>query len=110
MARVTITDEKLYSEIVEYCKENGLKVAEFCTDLLFGAFAVEKYGDTPFGVVKAEPVKPRVEPVVEVKEVEKAPTEPKVVINKPQEEYNEEPKIEEPIKEEQTVKPRKRRL
>ncbi len=120
MARVTITDERLYSEIVEYCKENDLKIGDFCTKLLFGAFAVEKYGDTPFGIVKAEPIRPRTEPVEPPKEpvLQKEPApEPKVVteepkqnVEVPEEKKGEAPKAEEAAETIIPVKPRKRRL
>ena len=46
---VQITDNKLYESIVEYCKENGLKVSFLCTDMLRKQFLIEKFGDIPFG-------------------------------------------------------------
>lgn len=46
---VQITDSKLYESIVEYCKENGLKVSFLCTDMLRKQFLIEKFGDIPFG-------------------------------------------------------------
>lgn len=46
---IQITDNKLYESIVEYCKENGLKVSLLCTDMLRKQFLIEKFGDTPFG-------------------------------------------------------------
>jgi hypothetical protein len=46
---IQITDSKLYDNIVEYCKINGLKVSFLCTDMLRKQFLVEKYGDVPFG-------------------------------------------------------------
>ena len=46
---VQITDSKLYESIVEYCKENGLKVSFLCTDMLRKQFLIEKFGDFPFG-------------------------------------------------------------
>ena len=46
---IQITDSKLYESIVEYCKENGLKVSSLCTDMLRKQFLIEKFGDIPFG-------------------------------------------------------------
>ena len=46
---IQITDIKLYESIVEYCKENGLKVSFLCTDMLRKQFLIEKFGDIPFG-------------------------------------------------------------
>lgn len=46
---IQITDNKLYESIVEYCKENGLKVSFLCTDMLRKQFLIEKFGDIPFG-------------------------------------------------------------
>ena len=46
---IQITDSKLYESIVEYCKENGLKVSSLCTDMLKKQFLIEKFGDIPFG-------------------------------------------------------------
>ena len=46
---IQITDSKLYESIVEYCKENGLKVSFLCTDMLRKQFLIEKFGDIPFG-------------------------------------------------------------
>ena len=48
-------DEKLYSEIKEYCKLNGLKLNEFVESLLRKTFTLEKFGDVPFGKVDEEP-------------------------------------------------------
>ena len=41
-------DKKLYSEINEYCKLNGLKTRDFIHKILKEAFLREKYADTPF--------------------------------------------------------------
>lgn len=49
---IQITDSKLYESIVEYCKENGLKVSFLCTDMLRKQFLIEKFGDIPFGNVQ----------------------------------------------------------
>ena len=46
---IQIDDNKLYESIVEYCKENGLKVSFLCTDMLRKQFLIEKFGDIPFG-------------------------------------------------------------
>lgn len=104
MGRVTITDDKLYSDIVAYCKENDEKIGEFCTRLLKGAFAVEVYGDVPFGFVVAkfpyEKEEPKVEEVV-VEEKAETPVKEEVI------EKKNEPKAEE---ENILETPRKRRL
>ena len=49
---IQITDSKLYESIVEYCKENGLKVSFLCTNMLRKQFLIEKFGDIPFGNVQ----------------------------------------------------------
>lgn len=41
-------DKKLYEEIKEYCKLNGLKPAEYANGLLKKAFMEDKYGLSPF--------------------------------------------------------------
>lgn len=48
---ITITDENLYNDIVEYCKLNNEKVNNFCQRILKEQLMIEKYGDTPFGKV-----------------------------------------------------------
>jgi hypothetical protein len=46
---ITINDENLYIDIVEYCKLNNEKVNNFCQRVLKEQLAIEKYGDIPFG-------------------------------------------------------------
>ena len=41
-------DKKLYGEIKEYCKLNGLKPSEYVNALLKKAFMEDKYGAAPF--------------------------------------------------------------
>ena len=41
-------DKKLYEEIKEYCKLNGLKPSEYVNALLKKAFMEDKYGAAPF--------------------------------------------------------------
>ena len=48
MKSVQINDSKLYDQIVEYCKINGLKVSNLITEMVRKQFMIEKYGDTPF--------------------------------------------------------------
>ncbi len=57
-------NQKLYDEILAYCKLNKIEdVNNFCNKLLESAFTVEKYGSVPEIVIqKVE------EPKVEVKE------------------------------------------
>ena len=47
---ITITDENLYNDIVEYCKLNNEKVNNFCQRILKEKLLMEKYGDTPFNI------------------------------------------------------------
>lgn len=51
---ITITDENLYNDIVEYCKLNNEKINNFCQRILKEQLLIEKYGDTPFGNVTHE--------------------------------------------------------
>lgn len=48
-------EKKLYSDIKEYCKINGLVIKDFINSLLKKAFTIEKYGETPFGEVSLKP-------------------------------------------------------
>lgn len=41
-------DKKLYEEIKEYCKLNGIKPSEYVNSLLKEAFMKDKYGIAPF--------------------------------------------------------------
>ena len=41
-------DKKLYNEINEFCKLNGLKTRDFIHKILKEGFMREKYGDSPF--------------------------------------------------------------
>lgn len=43
-------EKKLYSDIKEYCKINGLVIKDFINSLLKKAFTIEKYGDKPFSI------------------------------------------------------------
>ena len=60
---ITITDENLYNDIVEYCKLNNEKINNFCQRILKEQLLIEKYGDTPFGVVTHEIELPPVVPI-----------------------------------------------
>lgn len=60
---ITITDENLYNDIVEYCKLNNEKINNFCQRILKEQLLMEKYGDTPFGVVTHEMELPPVVPI-----------------------------------------------
>ena len=46
---IQINDDKLFDEIVAYCKANNLTISFFCTDMLRKQFLMERYGDIPFG-------------------------------------------------------------
>lgn len=48
---IQINDEKLYMAIYEYCRMNGKKINEVCTDMLKRQFMLEQYGDIPFGTM-----------------------------------------------------------
>jgi hypothetical protein len=75
---IQIDDNELYRNISEYCKLNNLKINKFVTELLKKQFAIEMYGDIPFGIMSNNiiPVKTIVEdnsdkqniPVIETEE------------------------------------------
>ena len=46
---VQIDDDKLFEDIVSYCKLNKISIKMFCTDMLRKQFLIEKFGDIPFG-------------------------------------------------------------
>ena len=48
---IQIDDDKLFEEIVAYCKLNNLQIKMFCTDMLRKQFLLEKFGDIPFGTL-----------------------------------------------------------
>ena len=60
---ITITDKNLYNDIVEYCRLNNEKINNFCQRILKEQLLIEKYGDTPFGVVTHEIELPPVVPI-----------------------------------------------
>lgn len=60
---ITITDEKLYKDIVGYCKLNNEKVNDFCQRILKEQLLIEKYGDIPFGNITHEMELPPVVPI-----------------------------------------------
>ena len=60
---ITITDENLYNDIVEYCRLNNEKVNNFCQRILKEQLLIEKYGDTPLGGVTHEFELPPVVPI-----------------------------------------------
>ena len=60
---ITITDENLYNDIVEYCKLNNEKINNFCQRILKEQLLIEKYGDTPFGNITHEMELPPVVPI-----------------------------------------------
>lgn len=107
---IQITDDKLYEDIISYCKVNDLKIGTFCTDMLKKQLAMEQYGDIPFGdfTKKEEPVGIKLTTQIDKTEITKPtgnplnPFETTVVEDKFQK------NTEETIS--QTLKPRKRRL
>ncbi len=113
-SRITIIDDKFYEKIVEYCKLNGLKISEFCTNLLKEAFALEQYGDVPFGL--PETVKEwYTEEILEEKKEELPPsaetvTDTKVDVAIPEEKPSVDEHNETPKEEEVKSKPKRRRL
>ena len=46
---IQIDDDKLFEDIVSYCKLNKISIKMFCTDMLRKQFLIEKFGDIPFG-------------------------------------------------------------
>ena len=48
---IQIDDDKLFEEIVSYCKLNKISIKMFCTDMLRKQFLIEKFGDIPFGTL-----------------------------------------------------------
>lgn len=48
---IQIDDDKLFEEIVSYCKLNKMSIKMFCTDMLRKQFLIEKFGDIPFGTL-----------------------------------------------------------
>lgn len=60
-------ENKLYSEIKEYCKLNGLVIKDFINKLLKKAFTIEKYGEKPFSAneVVSAPYVPTLEVTLE---------------------------------------------
>jgi hypothetical protein len=51
---IVITDDKLYNDIVDFCKMNNEKINIFCQRVLKKQLLNEKYSDTPFGEVNVE--------------------------------------------------------
>lgn len=47
-------EQKLYNDIKNYCKLNGLVIKDFINKLLKKAFTVEKYGETPIARIQRE--------------------------------------------------------
>ena len=46
---IQIDDDKIFEDIVSYCKLNKISIKMFCTDMLRKQFLIEKFGDIPFG-------------------------------------------------------------
>lgn len=61
-------NDKLYTELKEYCDLNNLNISELCNDLLKKGINELKYGDIPFGII----IKPTVIPI----EQELVPVQP----------------------------------
>ena len=49
-------NDKLYSEIKEYCDLNKIKVSSFCEEMLKKTLNEAKYGDIPFGRIGSEQI------------------------------------------------------
>lgn len=62
MAKKSIQiEEALHSEVVEFCKLNGVKLGDFCAAAIKNWLQLEKFGDAPFFVrpsVEKEDEKP----------------------------------------------------
>lgn len=52
-------NDKLYSEIKEYCDLNKIKVSSFCEEMLKKDLNEAKYGDIPFGRIGSEQINER---------------------------------------------------
>lgn len=107
---IQIDDDKLYKDIVSYCKVNGLKIGTFCTDMLKKQFAIEQYGDVPFDdfTNKKEPVGIRLTTQIVKTEITKPTGNPLKPIETTIVEDKFQKNTEETIS--QTLKPKKRRL
>ena len=46
---IQINDEKLYMAMYDFCKANGRRLNDMCTEMLRKQFMIEQYGDIPFG-------------------------------------------------------------
>ena len=46
---IQIDDDKLFEDIVSYCKLNKISTKTFCPAMLRKQFLIEKFGDIPFG-------------------------------------------------------------
>lgn len=93
-------EDKLYQDIKEYCKINGLTIGKFINEIVRKGFLVEKYDDAPPFFKKKQ----------SKEEFEKESTNVlesiKVAINKTPEEFRQEYLNDpEPIKKEPYVKP-----
>jgi hypothetical protein len=60
-------EQKLYNDIKQYCKLNGLVIKDFVNKLLKKAFTAEKYGEKPFSAneVVSTPYIPTLEVTLE---------------------------------------------
>lgn len=122
---ITISDDNLYNQISNYCKENSLKLNIFCTNLLKSSFKNEQYGDIPFGKIKENQekneipleilnhVQKRVENIKNETNVIVKPIEQNIMVQK-EEKKEEHQKINDTQKnkdnDNQDIKPKKRRL
>jgi len=76
-------NEKLYNNILEYCKLNNLKIKDYINEILGKCFLAEKYGDTPFAKIEVK--------INKEEEIEKEITLPEVNEEKEEESTSEEP-------------------
>ena len=56
MKQISIPDG-LHSDITEYCRLNGLKISQFCSEILSEGLSIAKYGDTPFTSYDKSPIR-----------------------------------------------------
>lgn len=61
---IVITDERLYNDLVEYCRLNNEKISNFCQRVLKEQLLEEKYGDMPFGEITHKLELPSTNPFV----------------------------------------------
>ena len=85
-------EQKLYNDIKDYCKLNGLVIKDFINKLLKKSFTVEKYGEKPFQM--GNEIKPVLstdyetsKPVKPIQPMDHDTPEPNMVSSEPKGDY-----------------------